>query len=433
MTRPGSIAALLEALEGSTRAVRWSLVGQLGHIRRRRDGRGYYLDLRPYGRVWSNRGIRITDEETARRVLEQIRGKVADEERRLPEVIAEYLPKKAKPNLVPSRLATWLEVKRAEADAGSLSPLYVDELERMADPDGHFAFFADKSIHEITYGTLEDFSLWLANRKLAPKTRRNVLACFRAFLRWLQLRGELRDVPRAPMPRAPEYEPRIIPAREQDHVLALIPDEDRGVFLALAHLGLRPGEARALDAADYHDGWITVDKAVKGKSVSSPIRGTKTGKPKRLPVGEMVADWIEQHVPRERRLRGAPLFANPRTGGRYAHKTLGEIWAKAVKAAGLPHVKLYEGTKHSFATDAIRRGVSERALQRFLGHASLTSTRRYARFAEEALLEVVRPKSEVWRQAGDKGSEEKPQTPRGVTGGPSRIRTWARPVMSRLL
>jgi hypothetical protein len=32
--------------------------------------------------------------------------------------------------------------------------------------------------------------------------------------------------------------------------------------------------------------------------------------------------------------------------------------------AEVPHISLYEGTKHSFATDAIRRGVPERVLQR---------------------------------------------------------------------
>jgi len=170
---------------------------------------------------------------------------------------------------------------------------------------------------------------------------------------------------------------------------------------------------------------------MKGKSASSPIRGTKTGKPKRLPAGEVVADWIEQHTPRAQRLRGAPLFANPRTGGRYAHKCLGEIWKNAVEAAGLPHVKLYEGTKHSFATDAIRRGVSERALQRFLGHASHISTRRYARLADAALLEVLRPPSE--RGLATSLPETSRRRPRGDTRGPSRIRTWARPVMSRLL
>ena len=95
--------------------------------------------------------------------------------------------------------------------------------------------------------------------------------------------------------------------------------------------------------------------------------------------------------PRERRLERGPLFVNPRTGHAWAHKALQDVWKAAVKTAGLPPVGLYEGTKHSFATDAIRRGVPERSLQRFLGHASVMSTRRYARLADTALLEVLRP------------------------------------------
>ena len=71
-------------------------------------------------------------------------------------------------------------------------------------------------------------------------------------------------------------------------------------------------------------------------------------------------------------------------------KALATVWNRAVERAGLPHIGLYEGTKHTMATDAIRRGVPERHLQRFLGHASVESTRRYARLADNALLEVLR-------------------------------------------
>ena len=55
---------------------------------------------------------------------------------------------------------------------------------------------------------------------------------------------------------------------------------------------VRPGEARALQVADYRDGWLHVNKATKSKSDSAEIRGTKTGKPKRLPVSEELVDWI---------------------------------------------------------------------------------------------------------------------------------------------
>ena len=132
--------------------------------------------------------------------------------------------------------------------------------------------------------------------------------------------------------------------------------------------------------------------------------------------------------------RGAPLFPNPRTRRIYAHKTLQTIWNKAVERIGLPHIKLYEGTKHTFATDAVRRGVPERHLQVFLGHAWVQSTRRYARLAGNAmLLEVLRPRNAPEGQARDKGSEHEAEQKRDVSGGPSWVRTRDHPVMSRLL
>ena len=136
---------------------------------------------------------------------------------------------------------------------------------------------------------------------------------------------------------------------------------------------------------------------------------------------------------RETRGRRGLLFVNPRTSQPWAHKALQRIWNEAVEAAELPPISLYEGTKHSFATDAIRRGVPERHLQTFLGHKNVQSTRRYARLADNALLEVLRSPAEPRRQAGDKDSANKTEAGRDVSGGPSRTRTWDRPVMSRLL
>jgi hypothetical protein len=89
--------------------------------------------------------------------------------------------------------------------------------------------------------------------------------------------------------------------------------------------------------------------------------------------------------------------------------------------------------KHSFATDAIRRGVPERYLQTFLGHRIVEATRRYVRLADNAMLEVLRPPAQVAGQPRDKGSENETEPDQGVAGGPSRTRTWDRPVMSRLL
>ena len=434
-----SPALLLGSPAAAAPAVRWALVAKLGRIRSRRRGAAvveFYLDFRPVGRVWSNRGIRISDEATARRLLERIRDQVA-EGVSVEVVLARYQPLGAPTNLVPTWLGRWIELRRREMAAGSLSPNFVRELERLAAPGGHFSFFDRVSIHEVTYGLLEDWSLWLADRKQSPKSRRNFLGYMRSFLRWLELRGEIPKAPRVPPVRVEEHEPRILSITDQDRILAHIPEIERGIFLALAHLGLRPGEARALQVADYRDGWLHVDKAAKSKSASAEIRGTKTGKPKRLPVSEELADWIARHVDPTGRFTAALLFPNPRTGQMWPHKALQRVWNEALDRAELPHVSLYEGTKHTMATDAIRRGVPERALQRFLGHASVQSTRRYARLADNALIEVLRPTSRredpTWRQPGDKDSRTEDEKSRGVTGGPSWIRTRVTPVMSRAL
>ena len=75
-------------------------------------------------------------------------------------------------------------------------------------------------------------------------------------------------------------------------MLAAISDEERGIFIAMAQMGLRPGEARALTVCDCYNGWIKVDKAIKGKAVSAPVRGTKTGKPKSLPMPEVLLETL---------------------------------------------------------------------------------------------------------------------------------------------
>jgi integrase/recombinase XerC len=369
--------------------MRWTIVGDLGKIRRRPDTGTFFLDFRPYGRLYRHRGIPITDEGTAQRLLAQIWEKVADG-RALEEVLAQYQPEESKPNLISERTKQWLEVKRREADAGDCSPTYLRDLERFAAPEGYFSWWAGCTIYEIDYAALEDWSLWMADRGLAAKTRANALGAFRSFVTWLHRREELQKVPEFPWPKVDEHQPRILRIEEQDAILDAIPEPERGIFLALAHLGLRPGEARALEVADYRDDWLTVDKAVKGSAASAPIRGTKTRRGKRLPVGEELADWIEHHVDPAARLRRVPLFVNPRTGRRWSHWALRDRWLRAAKAAGIEGVRLYEGTKHTMATDAVRRGVSERALQRFLGHADVRSTRRYAKMADEALVSVLR-------------------------------------------
>ncbi len=100
--------------------------------------------------------------------------------------------------------------------------------------------------------------------------------------------------------------------------------------------------------------------------------------------------WIEKHVVGHR-IGQAAMFTNPHTGKRWTAGALRRWWKNASTAAGVEPGKFYEDTKHSFATDATRRGVPERLLQRYLGHASPASTRIYAQLADAALVDVPGP------------------------------------------
>jgi integrase len=321
-------------------------------------------------------------------------------------------------------------------EAGERSPGYLRELERYAELEGHIGgFWIGRTIHEINAGTVQDWDEWLRARPIGAKTRRNVLGAFHAFCSWLELRDEIAKVPRMPSVAMDEHAPTILPVEVQARVLEAVPEPKRGAFLAMAH-GIRPGEVRALNVSDYRDGWISVSKAYKGPNLDSPIRGTKGRRARRVPCDEGLREWLEKSSParaaavlgQQRAGEGArvatydsaagsqgadppavphlevqtiqpaaPLFPNPTARNpekRWIHQALREEWHRACKRVGITGVQMYEGTKHSTATDAIRRGVPVELVRRFLGHADIRTTQRYVNLEDTALVHVLRRKEQ---------------------------------------
>ncbi|HME70153.1 MAG TPA: hypothetical protein VKM54_09840 [Myxococcota bacterium] len=109
------------------------------------------------------------------------------------------------------------------------------------------------------------------------------------------------DFPAVPVD---EYLPTIISLEEQDRVIARIPGERRGAFLA-ARLGLRPSEVHALNMEDYREGCLIVAHGMKGPASYHPRRGTKSRRFRFVEVDRELADWITEY---QRAALGAPLF-----------------------------------------------------------------------------------------------------------------------------
>ena len=129
---------------------------------------------------------------------------------------------------------------------------------------------------------------------------------------------------------------------------------------------------------------------MKGPKRNAERRAPKNGQWRRLPVPPDLTDWIVAHVPAEARLERRPLFTHPGTGERWAPTAMRREWLDACARAGVPRTKLYEGARHSAATEWKRRGVDDR---RILGHADPRSVERYARLADGAMVQVLLPAS----------------------------------------
>ena len=366
------------------------MVDVTGELRR------YRIKVAPIGGVWT----KIRDHYVADAVLSAIRTRVA-EGLTIDQAASLFSRRPTPENAIEVKLAALLHREEARAQAGDISPRTVRELRRLCGESGDFAYWRGLHVHEITYRNLEEWRITLGKR-VASKTASNILGEFHRFLRWLVRCGDLDRVPEFPEIPHDSKAPKILFPDEQAAVLAAIPWEHRGVFLAMAHT-LRPGEARGANLDDWiaREQAIHVRRACKGLEAVAPVATAKERNWRIVGAGEELAAWIEWRIDRAtkaERLRrvGVSLFPNWRArrhlnpDRRWSHCSITWEWKAACDAVGVSGVSVYPGTKHSTATDLIRRGVNRERVQKALGHADPRSTDHYVQLADRDTIEIFR-------------------------------------------
>ena len=145
----------------------------------------------------------------------------------------------------------------------------------------------------------------------------------------------------------------------------------------LAELGLRVGEALALDLADlrHNRGHRTVRVTGKG------------GKVRELPIPAPLGRDLDAYLAGRARAAGVaveqlegPLFVTT-TGRRVDQPAVFRLVRRVGKSAGLPaaeHLSPHS-LRHTVATAALDAGAPLRDVQDMLGHADPRTTRRYDR------------------------------------------------------
>lgn len=131
---------------------------------------------------------------------------------------------------------------------------------------------------------------------------------------------------------------------------------------------------------------------------------TKNGKTRHVMLNTEAVELLRGHV----RLPGIPWVFPGRDPARPLNNPR-KAFTRILKAAGLPYLRVHS-LRHLFASFAVSSGVSLFQVQHLLGHASPSTTQRYAHLANDVLRQASASVSSIFSQAkpvvsGDSGAQ----------------------------
>jgi integrase len=307
---------------------------------------------------------------------------------------ADFTARELKGLLFENYAAAWLDRRRKEVGrASGISRAYFKEINRYV-LKYYIPFFDRMNIRDLRKGKILDFLAQLPEH-LSAKTVSNILGVLHRLLAEAFDRRDINLMPG--FPRVPKQEPdtRWITVEQQETILAHCREPYRTLFLFCMKHGCRVGEARALK-------WDKVD--LKGKVVTIAAgMDLGTWKP-------YTKDKDVRHLPLNSRVR-TTLLALPRSLGGFvfinregrplSDTRVRSAWNKAAAKAGI-EINCYQGTRHSFATQKLISGHSERKIMEVTGHKTTSAFRRYGKLVTEALRDVVEEVDYVRNLSADK-------------------------------
>lgn len=138
------------------------------------------------------------------------------------------------------------------------------------------------------------------------------------------------------------------------------------------YTGLRVGEASSLTKRDV---------TLEDEKVVLLIREGKGGKFRKVPIVDVDTAKELYHYSRDVP-DGEPLF-------RVSKRTLQDHARRIKKRTGIPFYPLR--LRHTFATDLLAKDVRLDVIQRIMGHADISTTRKYAETLSQDILDIAEP------------------------------------------
>jgi integrase/recombinase XerC len=228
---------------------------------------------------------------------------------------------------------------------------------------------------------------YLHGRNSKPTIARK-LSAIRSFCRYLLKHGLIDENPietirtpkhGKPMPVYLSVDDtfRLIEAAKPKGWLGM---RDRAILETFYSCGVRVSELSGLDVDDVdHDQGVIRVLGKGNKERIIPI-GSKA-------LGSICAyqEAVATLVVGQAEHLGNPLFLN-KNGGRLTTRSMARVVEKFARTCGLPVPVSPHALRHSFATHLLDAGADLRAVQKLLGHSSLSTTQRYTHVSIDRLM-----------------------------------------------
>lgn len=257
-----------------------------------------------------------------------------------------------------------------------IAPSYQKDYRRMLG----FArdFFKNKDIRDLRKLDVVNYKERLEKKVgYKGKTLKNTLDLFKTFLNYCKSDLEVIGIiPLFPSVDVPEPNFKWLSQDDQIKLFELVQDDDKPIIAFLMLHGCRPGEARALKCKDIDLTMqrITVSATFSGRIYMSRRKGKKS-KPVMIPIHPELSDYIAGRV--KNNLPEAFLFMK-RDGSHYTENKLRRLWNRVREQAGISKtLRLYDATRHSFASQLVNSGTSIFKVSKLLGHSSVKITEKY--------------------------------------------------------
>jgi len=258
-------------------------------------------------------------------------------------------------------------------------------------------FFGKMRLDEIGVRDVERFKAEQLRRELSAKSVNNHLTVLRRALACAVEWAIIEHVPRIQWLRTAVPEFDFLTREESDRLLAAVPREHLAIVATAVKAGLRRGELLALrwEDIDLRAGKILVRRSVWKGKVTSP----KGGRSREVALSPKLAEALRGH----RHLRGPIVFCNA-DGSMLTRDQIKRIVPTACRKAGLREIQ-WHVLRHSFASQLVMAGVTLRAVQELLGHATIEMTMRYAHLAPAVHREAVASLDRLQKSGHQMGTE----------------------------